>query len=749
MRANLETFLAQAEAEAHARSVGQGARYPRFVERELRRFLDCGIPANGFARLRCPDCGHERIVAFSCKGRCLCPSCMARRMAATAAELVDQRLPAVPYRQWVLTLPFALRFALASNRRFLSAVIRAKLETIFAWLRSRARDLADDPARLREAILLPETTGTAVSAAAETAPAHASEPAHAPVDLAVDIAKLDLTRIDLRHAHPGAVTFLQRFGSAINLHPHSHSPLTDGLFVPADADDPDSPLLFIELPPPTDLEVAELLRAIAARILRVARRFRIPELTLRKLERQLGVRPMDDCAGDPGDDDFATSPDDQDDPSEDDPDKALLEQTLAHALTPPLRPAPPPAGSPALAEPAPAPGTLELKLGDNSPDGSTSAWTPPPDNLPPPLCARIAGFSLHAGRCVETHDRPGLERLCRYGLRPPFAAERLSILPDGRIQYDLPKPWTTRDGRRTHELILEPIDFMRRLAALVPPPYFNTVRYHGVLASRNKLHQRLPLPPPSIAALATREALIARNAETDTPPEKTAPCSQAGLPLQDYDPAVGHPIVTVQAASPSLQSAQAQGSCSDPTEDSGAGDPTQAQALHGAATASVSATGAADTKAAQKTPAPSKHSRKNTGWAALLMRTLGIDALKCTTQGCAGRMTVLAFLTDPRILVRVLEHIGLPSSPPPLAPPRLPSDPELDFDLYRDSNVYSCDAAEHEQPMDWDARPPPHPPPSPRRCEAACSYRSASPHGDDHGADPLGLGLSLDCEDGH
>ncbi|MDY0005038.1 MAG: transposase zinc-binding domain-containing protein, partial [Polyangia bacterium] len=46
---------------------------------QLRSVLDCGIPAQGFARLRCPDCGHERIVAFSCKGRCLCPSCMGRR----------------------------------------------------------------------------------------------------------------------------------------------------------------------------------------------------------------------------------------------------------------------------------------------------------------------------------------------------------------------------------------------------------------------------------------------------------------------------------------------------------------------------------------------------------------------------------------------------------------------------------------------------------------------------------------------
>jgi anaerobic ribonucleoside-triphosphate reductase len=53
------------------------------VEREFRRYLECGILAYGFARARCPDCGHDFLVAFSCKGRGLCPSCNARRMAET------------------------------------------------------------------------------------------------------------------------------------------------------------------------------------------------------------------------------------------------------------------------------------------------------------------------------------------------------------------------------------------------------------------------------------------------------------------------------------------------------------------------------------------------------------------------------------------------------------------------------------------------------------------------------------------
>src|SRR5262249_20882732 len=69
VREHLETFL----AEARLRGGGEGL--PRFVERELREFLTCGVLAKGFARFRCTDCQREILVAFSCKGRGFCPSC--------------------------------------------------------------------------------------------------------------------------------------------------------------------------------------------------------------------------------------------------------------------------------------------------------------------------------------------------------------------------------------------------------------------------------------------------------------------------------------------------------------------------------------------------------------------------------------------------------------------------------------------------------------------------------------------------
>ena len=101
------------------------------------------------------------------------------------------------------------------------------------------------------------------------------------------------------------------------------------------------------------------------------------------------------------------------------------------------------------------------------------------------LCAKVDGFSLHAARTVEATDREGLERLCRYGLRSPLSLERLSIDSDGQVRYQLRKPWF--DGRT--EILMEPIPFLRRLAALVPAPYTNLVRYyveHRVMLSSDR-----------------------------------------------------------------------------------------------------------------------------------------------------------------------------------------------------------------------------------------------------------------------
>ena len=109
VREHLETFLARFEDD-HG-----GRRLPRYVENELRAFLACGDPAHGIAGIHCPDCASDLLVPFSCKGRAFCPSCGGRRMAEVAAHLVDRVLPLTPIRQWVLSLPWALRLQMACD----------------------------------------------------------------------------------------------------------------------------------------------------------------------------------------------------------------------------------------------------------------------------------------------------------------------------------------------------------------------------------------------------------------------------------------------------------------------------------------------------------------------------------------------------------------------------------------------------------------------------------------------------------
>jgi len=85
VRERLESFLAAARERS-----ANGRGLPSFVERDLRGYLDCGILARGFVRVRCPDCSFERLVAFSCKAH-ICPSCAARRMEDGAGHLVRSK----------------------------------------------------------------------------------------------------------------------------------------------------------------------------------------------------------------------------------------------------------------------------------------------------------------------------------------------------------------------------------------------------------------------------------------------------------------------------------------------------------------------------------------------------------------------------------------------------------------------------------------------------------------------------------
>ena len=205
---HLETFL----AEARRRGGGEGV--PGFVERELREFVTCGAMAGGFARFRCRDCFHEVLVAFSCKGRGFCPSCCGRRMAELAAHLVDGVLGGLPVRQWVLTLPHRLRYALAWDHRLWRAVLAVFVRAVLGFERRRAR-------------------GRGVA-----------------------------------NGRGAAVTAIQRFGSALNTNVHFHTLVVPGVF----ADRADGSRHFAPAPAPSEAEVARLLATVQRRVVRLVAR---------------------------------------------------------------------------------------------------------------------------------------------------------------------------------------------------------------------------------------------------------------------------------------------------------------------------------------------------------------------------------------------------------------------------------------------------------------------------------------------
>src|SRR4029450_1288478 len=112
---------------------------------------------------------------------------------------------------------------------------------------------------------------------------------------------------------------------------------------------------------------------------------------------------------------------------------------------------------------------------------------------------------LDANVWVPANDRAGVERLCRYVLRPPFAQARLRRRGDGRVALELKRVW--HDG--TRELVFEPLEFLERLAAMTPRPETNLLICHGVLAPRARWRarvvvygRRVPEPTAATAPLA-------------------------------------------------------------------------------------------------------------------------------------------------------------------------------------------------------------------------------------------------------
>ncbi len=398
---HLETFLASLDADPDAPGL------PAYVQQEFYAYLQCGILAHGFLRLGCDTCPKELLLPFSCKRRGFCPSCAARRMAQTAAHLVTCVIPWVPTRQWVVSVPIPLRYWMAASQD-----LTAKVHTII------------------------RTT------------------------IGQYYVKQAVTRgLPRANVHPGSVTFIQRFGSALNLNVHYHLLFLEGVYL--DRTDQERTPRFVTGEPPSDADVADVMQKISHRVIRTLRHLGYLE------------------AG--GDAAVATG---YDPLGEDAPE---LARTLAASVQ------------------------QRIAFGEHAGEkvrriGSGFGYAGERPALTGPRCASIHGFSMHANTAIPAHRRDQLEQLIRYTARGAVSLERLAQDTHGDLVYTFTHPWS--DG--TTGIRLSPLELVEKLAALVPLPRVHLVRYGGCLAPHSHLRGAIRPTP-------RQQGLDGEAAHTGTP----------------------------------------------------------------------------------------------------------------------------------------------------------------------------------------------------------------------------------------
>jgi ribosomal protein S27E len=104
------------------------------VAQVVYRYLDCGDPHNGFARVKCKDCGHEYLLAFSCKRRHFCPSCHQKRVVEFGERLCMDVLKKIPHRHFVFSIPKILRRYFLYDRKLLADLSRCAWESLKTFL---------------------------------------------------------------------------------------------------------------------------------------------------------------------------------------------------------------------------------------------------------------------------------------------------------------------------------------------------------------------------------------------------------------------------------------------------------------------------------------------------------------------------------------------------------------------------------------------------------------------------------------
>lgn len=88
----------------------------RVEEQTIDRFIECGDPHDGFARIRCEACGHDYLLALSCKTRYFCPSCHQKRVRLYGEWVEQNVLAPAAHRQYVFTVPRLLRPLFSRDR---------------------------------------------------------------------------------------------------------------------------------------------------------------------------------------------------------------------------------------------------------------------------------------------------------------------------------------------------------------------------------------------------------------------------------------------------------------------------------------------------------------------------------------------------------------------------------------------------------------------------------------------------------
>ena len=293
-------------------------------------------------------------------------------MAESAALLVDEVIPEQPIRQWVLSFPFQLRFLLASRPQLMGRVLGIVYRALSSHL----------------------------------------------------IQKAGFTR---KTAQTGAVTLIQRFGSALNLNVHFHMLFLDGVYT----ETKHGRTRFLRTNGPEQQELKELVHAISHRVAGFLEREGILER-----DEENSYLNLDEADEDP------------------------MQQVLGCSV-----------GYRIAVGPQQGRKVFTLQTIPSWEDDDRFAQV-----------AKESGFSLHAGVVAQAWERQKLERLCRYISRPAVSEKRLSLTRSGNIRYQLKTPYS--DG--TTHVIFEPLDFIAKLAALVPKPRVNLTRFHGVFAPNSK-----------------------------------------------------------------------------------------------------------------------------------------------------------------------------------------------------------------------------------------------------------------------